>query len=486
MNERVKNTMKYEAMIRDIMAEIGGKENIISIYHCATRLRFKLKDESAADEAKIKEVTGVLSVIKSGGQFQVVIGQHVNDVYREMNELYHLDGNTEPVLKDAKEFKNEMKDKKITSRFIDVISGVFTPILGMMMAAGVIKGILALLLASGLLAATDGTYLILNIVGDSFFNFLPVFLGYTAMKKFGGTPFIGMAIGAALVYPSISGIMAGDALYTLFAGTIFESPVYVTFLGIPVILMNYASSVIPVIAICFFAAKVENAVAKRVGDLLRSFVVPVVTLILSIVLGFLIIGPIVSFMSSLLGAGVSALFALNATITGFLYGTLIQVCVMFGIHWGFVAISLNNLATLGYDPITIAGLASAFGQAGVVLVIMIKTRNKKLKATCGPALISAMVGITEPCVYGVTLQYKKPFILACIASGLGGAIIGGAGVKQYVYGINGIFGWLQTINPDIGFDATTLAAILACVVSFIAAIILMLIFGKNAIPESNS
>ena len=151
---------------------------------------------------------------------------------------------------------------------------------------------------------------------------------------------------------------------------------------------------------------------------------------------------------------------------------------------GFVAISVNNLATLGYDPITIAGLASAFGQAGVVLMIMLRTKNKKLKSVCGPAIISAMVGITEPSIYGVTLQFKKPFMLACLASGIGGAIIGFGGVKQYVYGTNGIFGWLQVINPQTGFDSSVLAAIIACAVSFIAAIILMMTVGKDSIPES--
>lgn len=162
----------------------------------------------------------------------------------------------------------------------------------------------------------------------------------------------------------------------------------------------------------------------------------------------------------------------------------LQLCVMFGVHWGFVAISVNNLATLGYDPITIAGLASAFGQAGVVLMIMLRTKNKKLKSVCGPAIISAMVGITEPSIYGVTLQFKKPFMFACLASGIGGAIIGFGGVKQYVYGTNGIFGWLQVINPQTGFDSSVLAAIIACAVSFIAAIILMMTVGKDSIPES--
>lgn len=473
--------MKYEEMIEGIIEGIGGKENIVSIFHCATRLRFKLKDEGAANDEAVKAVKGVLSIVKSGGQYQVVIGQYVGDVHKEMEEYLGI-GEDDAELKNAKDFKDEMKGKKISSRFIDTISGVFTPILGMLVATGVIKGLLALLTATGLLAATSGTYQILNIVGDCFFNFMPVFLGYTAMKKFGGTPFIGMAIGAALVYPSLTTIMAGEALYTLFAGTIFESPVYVTFLGIPVILMNYASSVIPVIVTCFFAAKVERFFAKRIGDLFRTFAVPALTLLISIVLAFLVIGPVASFASNLLGAAFTALFNFNATISGFLYGALIQVCVMFGVHWGFVAISVNNLATMGFDPITIAGLASAFAQAGVVLVIMLKTRNKKLKGVCGPAIISAMFGITEPAIYGVTLQYKKPFILACIASGLGGAIIGFGGVKQYFYGTNGIFGWLQVINPQTGFDSSVVAAILACIVAFVVSIILMLIFGKNTFP----
>ena len=361
--------MKYEKMIQSILEEVGGQENIENVYHCATRLRFQLKDETKANDEAVKAIDGVLSIVKGGGQYQIVIGQHVADVY---NELQTMMGTTENEieLKDAKEFKQEMKKKKISSQFIDVISGVFTPVLGMLTATGVIKGLLAFLAATGLLATTSGTYQMLNIVGDCFFNFLPIFLGYTSMKKFGGTPFIGMAIGAALVYPSLTTIMAGDALYTLFSGTIFQTDVYVEFLGIPVLLMNYASSVIPVILTCYFAAKIEKFFAKRISDLFKTFAVPALTLLISIILAFLIIGPIATFASDLLGAAFTALFNLNATISGFLYGALIQVCVMFGVHWGFVAISVNNLATLGYDPITIAGLVLETSLVSLCMKIM--------------------------------------------------------------------------------------------------------------------
>ncbi|MDY3362346.1 MAG: PTS transporter subunit EIIC [Clostridium celatum] len=467
--------MKYKNMVQAIIEKVGGDKNIISVYHCATRLRFNLRDESKANTNDIKNIEGIVSVVQSAGQYQIIIGQHVGDVYKTLMSYLKLD--EEDSIKSATEIKEEYKKKKISSQFIDIISGVFTPVLGMLTATGVIKGLLALLTTMGILTAESGTYQLLSIVGDCFFNFLPIFLGYTAMKKFNGNAFIGMAIGAALTYPSLSGIMAGTPLYTLFEGTIIEAPIYITFLGIPVILMNYASSVIPVIVASYFASKVEKFISEHTHSFVKSFVVPMVTLLISIPVAFLVIGPVASWASSLLGAIALSLYNLNSTIAGFLYSALIQVCVMFGVHWGFVTISVNNMSVLGFDPVTIAGLTSAFAQAGVVLIIMLKTRNKKLKSVCGPAFVSAMCGITEPAIYGVTLQYKKPFILACLASGFGGAILGFAGVKQYYYGANGIFGFLQVINPQTGFDSTVIATIIGCLVSFILACVFMWLFG---------
>ncbi|MBY9086468.1 PTS transporter subunit EIIC, partial [Paenibacillus sp. HN-1] len=225
--------------------------------------------------------------------------------------------------------KEEMKEKKVKSGFIDLISGIFTPVLGMLIATGVIKGFLALLTATGLLSMESGTYQLLAIIGDCFFHFMPVFLGYTAMKKFGGSPFIGVAIGAALIYPSISTIMAGEPLYTMFSGTIFESPVHISFLGIPVILMNYGSTVFPVVAISYLASKFEKFFNKHIGSMFKSLAVPALTLILSLLVGFLLVGPIVSFASNLLGAFFGWIFTVSPTISGFLYGALIQLCVVF-------------------------------------------------------------------------------------------------------------------------------------------------------------
>lgn len=476
--------MKYEKMIREILDNVGGAENVQDAVHCATRLRIRLKDESKANDKKIGDIEGVLKLIKLNGQYQIVIGSHVNMVYKEFVQLVGCEerGEMESAeLKDAAEMKAEMKDKKVKSNLIDLVSGIFSPVLGIMMATGFLKAILVLFTATGILDTATGTYQILYMIGDAFFYFMPVFLGYTSMKKFGGTPFLGMTIGLILVYPSIATIMAREAITTVFSGTMFQSDIYVTFLKIPVMLRDYSSTVFPVVIICYFASKLERFFQKHVPSFLSSFLTPCLTLVCSVVLGFLIVGPVVSVICNLLGTAVSWIFELNSLIGGLIYGATIQFCVIFGIHWGFVVICINNFVTLGYDPVTITGMCSAFAQVGVVCVIMMKTKNKKLKNVCAPAIISGLFGITEPAIYGVTLQNKKAFILASIASGVGGAICGAAGVKQYTMGTNGVLGWLQVINPAVGFDSTVAAAIIGCVVSFLLAVVLMATVGKKTI-----
>ncbi|GJM77309.1 hypothetical protein HMSSN036_95250 [Paenibacillus macerans] len=246
--------MKYEALAKDIIKNVGGKENVNSLTHCITRLRFKLKDESKANTEALKARDGIVTVIQSGGQYQVVIGNHVPEVYADVAAIGGFrDAEAEP----------SGEKMSLFNRFIDIISGVFQPVLGVLAATGMIKGFNALFLAMGWLTATSGTYQILNAIGDCLFYFFPIFLGYTAAKKFNANIFIGMAIGASLVYPTLSAITgAGKPLYTLFSGTIFESPVYITFLGIPVILMSYSSSVIPIIISTYVGAKLEKLFRK--------------------------------------------------------------------------------------------------------------------------------------------------------------------------------------------------------------------------------
>lgn len=248
--------MKYEALAKSIIENVGGTENINSLTHCVTRLRFKLKDESKANTDVLKKTDGIVTVIKSGGQYQVVIGNHVPDVYQEVVTVGNLNNN---------ESSEQEKDKNVGlfNKFVDMISGIFAPTLGTLAATGMIKGFNALFVALGWLTVESGAYQVLNAIGDSLFYFFPIFLAFTASKKFKVNQFTAMAIGASLVHPTLAGIRAGDPLYTLFSGSIIESPVHTTFLGLPLILMDYSSTVIPIIVAIFLASKVEKNYSRR-------------------------------------------------------------------------------------------------------------------------------------------------------------------------------------------------------------------------------
>lgn len=458
--------MKYEQLAKDIIQNVGGKENVNSLTHCITRLRFKLKDENKANTDVLKNMDGVVTVIQSGGQYQVVIGNHVPEVYADVNAVAGLGGESSTAADTSGE------KMSLFSRFIDMISGVFAPTLGVLAATGMIKGLTALLVSMGVLVNTSGTYIILNAIGDCLFYFFPVFLGYTSAKKFNMNIFIGMAIGAALVYPTLSAVSAGKPLYTLFAGTPFESPVHITFLGIPVILMTYSSSVIPIILSTYVGSKIEGFFKRVIPSVVRTFMVPFCTLLITIPLAFLIIGPVATWAGQLVGAGILAVYNLSPIVAGLLLGAFWQVFVIFGLHWGFVPIAINNLTNLGSDPILAGMFGASFAQTGVVLAILIKAKSKKLKSLSIPAFISGIFGVTEPAIYGITLPRKKPFILSCIGGAVGGAIIGAMGTKAYIIGGLGIFGIPSYIGPN-GFDLGFYGAIIGMIVSFILGFVLM-------------
>lgn len=463
--------MRYEQLAKDIIYNVGGKENVNSVTHCITRLRFKLKDESKANTDVLKNMDGVVTVIKSGGQYQVVIGNHVPDVYKDVVEVGGFNN-------ESSSDDNEVKEKtSLFNSFIDVISGVFSPILGLLAATGMIKGLTALFLALGWLSKTSGTYEILNAIGDSLFYFFPIFLGYTSAKKFKLNHFTGMVIGAALVYPALSGLTAGNPLFTLFQGTIIESPVYITFLGIPVILMTYSSSVIPIIIANYVASKVERRFKKIIPDVVKTFLVPFCTILVIIPLTFIVIGPIATWTAQVLGSITLGIYNFSPLVAGLFIGGFWQVFVIFGLHWGLVPVAINNISMLGYDTILAMSFAASFAQIGVVLAIWIKTRDKKLKSLCIPAFISGLFGVTEPAIYGVTLPRKKPFILSCIAAGVGGAIIGVMGTKQYIIGCLGIFGIPSFIDTSAGINRTFYGALIAMVVAFVLGFLLLWLTG---------
>ncbi|TVP89499.1 beta-glucoside-specific PTS transporter subunit IIABC [Alkalibacterium sp.] len=434
--------MAYEELARKILDNVGGKENINSVTHCITRLRFKLKDENKANTEILKNMDGVVTVMKSGGQYQVVIGNHVPDVYAQVLEEGNLSGESSSA--DADGPKGSLFD-----RFIDLISGIFQPVLGVLAASGMIKGFNALFIALGVMTETSGTYQILNATGDALFYFFPIILGYTAAKKLNLAPFIGMTIGAALVYPGIAGLAGGEPLYMLFEGTILESPVALEFLGIPVMLpiAGYGTTVIPVILGVFFASKVEKLMKKVIPDVVKLFIVPFTTLLIVIPATFIVIGPIATWMGNLIGAATLAVYGLSPMLAGLLIGGFWQIFVIFGLHWGLVPVAFNNLATLGYDPILATTFIASFAQTGVIIGVLLKTKEKKLKTLSIPAIISGLFGVTEPAIYGISLPLVKPFVISVIGGALGGAVLGALNVSGYTVGGLGVFGYTNFLNP---------------------------------------
>ena len=461
---------KYDGLARIIIQNVGGKSNIISVAHCITRLRFKLKDESKANKEVLESTDGVIKVMQAGGQYQVVIGNQVNDVYDAVLEVGHLtaagavdeDGN-------AVEEDNAGGGKKSpVSMLIDVISGTLQPTVGVLAATGIIKGLLALFDFIGLIPSTSGTYQVWYAMADGFFYFLPIILGYTAAKKFKINEFIGMAIGIALCYPAMVNSTAGEVLGTVFGGTAFEMSYYQTFMGIPVIMpaSGYTSSVVPIILAVAIAAPIEHWLKKVIPDVIKLFVVPFVTLVIMVPLTYLVIGPVASILCSILSLVFNAIYSIpvvGGIIGGILIGAFWQVLVIFGLHWGLVPLAMINYGLMGYDTFLSPYFCVSFAQTFVVLAIILKTKNEKTKKVAIPAFISGIFGVTEPAIYGVTLPKKKPFIYSCIAGAIGGAFTGFMNTRSYSIGGLGLFGLPSFIDTTGDMGITNMIYIIIAI-----------------------
>lgn len=464
---------KYNDLAKDIIKNVGGKENINSLTHCITRLRFKLKDESKANDDVLKNMQGIVTVMKSGGQYQVVIGNNVQDVYNDVTALIDVDNlNTS---------SEEKKSGKLLDKAIDVVSGIFQPILGIMAACGMVKGLNALFVAMGLYSDTSGGYMTINAIGDALFTFLPLFLGYTSAKKFGLKPMIGLVVGAIMCYPGIqaSSVSAGkDAIFTLFDGTMFASPVYIDFFGIPVISMDYTGTVIPVILAVYFASKCEKLFNKFIPDLVKFFFVPMLTLLVALPVAFIVIGPIATFGSTIISEFVFAIRDFSPLLAGAIVGGTWQILVIFGMHWGFIPVYINNIMTMGYDNVMMPFFACTFATSAVVLAILFKTKDKKLKEMALPNFISGIFGVTEPAIYGILLPLKKPFIISCIAGAIGGGFYGFFNFRKFMVGGMGIFELPAMIEPD-GSMGNLIVALSGIAITMVIAFVLTMILYKD-------
>lgn len=451
--------MEYKALAQDILHRVGGKENIVSLVHCATRLRFKLKDNAKADAEGLKANPGVIMVVESGGQFQVVIGNHVHDVWLAVRQQAGLSDDSEPAPQE------KAAKSSVLSQLIDIISGIFTPFIGVMAATGLLKGLLALALTCGWLTPQQGTYKIWFAASDALFFFFPLFLGYTAGKKFGGNPFISMVIGGALTHPLM--MQAFEASQT---GAPVEH-----FLGIPVTYINYSSSVIPIILaswVCCWLERKSNAVLPSA---MKNFFTPAICLAVVVPLTFLVIGPLATWLSHMIANGYQVIYVFAPWLAGAVLGALWQVCVIFGLHWGLIPLMINNMTVLGHDSMLPIILPAVIAQVGAVLGILLATRDSRQRMLAGSAFSAGLFGITEPAIYGLTLPLRRPFIFGCIAGAIGGAITAFSNSYAYSFGVPNIFFPAQMIPPG-GIDfsvwggliGTGVAFILACVLTFFA------------------
>lgn len=470
---------KYDSLSRIIIQNVGGKDNIINVTHCVTRLRFRLKDESKANTDILKETDGIVTVVKSGGQYMVVIGNHVPDVFDSLVSVGHLESKS---LKSGSidDDDDSPKEKQgIFNTFVGIITGVFSPFLGVLCACGILKGVMTLLSTLGVVNGAGGTYNILYGIGDTAFYFMPVILGFTAAKKFKLPEMEGMLIGLALVSP-----------YMLNNGTYDISKLF----GIPVISPstgNYTSTVLPVICAVAFAAWFERLYKKYIPDTIKTFTVPLITCTVSICLTLLVIGPVTSQISKYLGMGFEAVNNFSPILMGLLVGFFWQILVMFGLHWALVPIAISNMTLLDSNGLLIgeviltAMLGTTFAQTGACLGIMFKTKDKKLKSLCPPAIISGIAGVTEPAIYGITLPKKAPFFRTCAVAGVAGAVLCMLGVRDYQMAGMGVFSYTMFLNPDNKDVKPMIIGIVVSIICVIVAFILEMIFYKDGDKKSS-
>lgn len=447
----------YTELAKDIVAHVGGKENVTNVRHCVTRLRFVLKDESKADTDYLKQRDGVVTVVKAGGQYQVVIGNHVPDVY----EAVLGQGVSGVGAIDADE--GDVATGNLFDRFVDLVSGIFQPFLGPLAAVGIIKGLVAILAASlGWNASNSALYVILNAAGDGFFQFLPILIAITSARKFKMNEFTAVAIASALVYPDIATSVTGLTKAGL--ANVFGIP-----FALPV--SGYLSTVMPAILAVWVASLIEKFMKKITPDVVKMFIVPFVTILITVPLTFLLVGPIANLIADGLSASFKAIMGFSPVVYGFVLGAMWQVMVMFGLHWAVVPLAILDVATKGQSSVLVPALLPNFTQTGVLLAILLKTKEQKVKSITAPALISSIFGVTEPAIYGVTLPMRTPFIISCIVSGFIGAGVMFFKVIGYSIGGMGIFLYPSLVNPKTGDTSGMIAAIgltvLAIVASFI-------------------
>lgn len=434
--------MKYIEEAKQIVKLVGGEKNIASLVHCATRLRFELKDEKKADKEALNKLPCVMQVVISGGQYQVVIGSAVSDYYEAILSVTNIN-------KKSAEVSGGGKQGNVIDRLMKIISGAFSPLIPVLAGAGMVKALLTIFTEFGIMGYEEPTYLILSAAGNAVFYFLPIFLGITLAIQFGGNAYVGGAIGAALLEPNFTGLLGVEG---------------VNFLGISVTPIAYASTVFPIFIAIIVYSFLDRGLKKIIKKELQLFLVPMLCLMIMVPFTVIVFGPFGTTFGNVVADIVIRLFDFNKIIAGILLGAAYPFLTIFGLHWGFTPITLQNLEMFGGDMIEGVCVCAVFAEIGIAIGAYLKgKKGSRIRGVAGPTILTGfLAGVTEPILYGIVMEYKRLFAVVAIASGLGGAVCGALGVTMDAYVFHNVFAMaMQTYSPFAGYLAGIMVALAA-------------------------
>lgn len=456
--------MSYEALAKEIIDKVGGSSNIINVGHCMTRLRFSLKDDSSVSVEAVKNINGVVGAVNKGGQFQVIIGTHVPKVYEAIQNIGGFGGGS------SQENQTDQTEKKgIITSILDTIAGSFTPVIPAIAGTGMIKALLALLVAFGWISTESQNYYVLNFVADAAFYFLPFLLAFSAAHKFKCNPYVAAVLAGLLLHPDLTAL-----------STLTES---VSYLGLPLRLATYSSSVIPILLIVWVGSYVEKWMKKISPASIQIFFVPMMTILIMSVVGLVGLGPLGSIIGDVLASGFMFLDENVSWLVPTLIGALCPLIVMTGMHYSIVPMAFTQIATLGYDTILSPGmLASNIAQGISTMVVLIKSKDKNMKSIAASSFIPALMGITEPSLYGVNLPLKTPLYAAMIGGGLGGLYAGLSGIRAFALVSIGL-PCIPVFIEQGGSSANLINCLITIAISVVVTAIAAFILVKVEEPE---
>ncbi|GAK26623.1 beta-glucoside-specific PTS transporter subunit IIABC [Serratia liquefaciens] len=446
--------MDYKQLGLDILVQVGGKSNVSKLTHCATRLRMEFNDDSKVQAKAIEALPGVISVVERGGQFQIVVGNNVQQTFRAMQkEIGDLSGRQSE--------KNSPVRGGVISQIISVISTTFTPVIPAITGAGMIKALLAILKLTGVIDAASPTYHLLDTIADAAFFFLPVLLAYGAAIKFECNPILAMTIAGALLHPNLAQMLA--------AGTVID------FVGIPVRLADYAGSVLPIIFTVWLMSYIERFAEKVSPTMIKFFTKPMIILLVTAPLALVVVGPFGIFLNDLVAAGAAIVDGKASWLIPMLMGGLQPFLVITGTAWAMTPIATGQLSKNGFEMINGPGmLASNIAQGAATLCVAFRTKNKNLRQLASSAGFTALLGITEPSLYGVTLKLRKPLIAAMIGGGCAGIYAGLSGLVRYAFVSPG----LAALPAFIGENPMNIVhALITCAIAIVVTFALTWILG---------